>query len=304
MNTQSHSFDTILSLCPLRSGAFIVTVFGDVVLPGDGQMWIGHLIELCADLRISETLVRTSVSRLVTSGQLVGTRKGRRSFYALSPGARAEFDHAAQVIYTAPQERPWRFLFFPAGHSPDALQKVGDGRTFTATGLWPGARGRARRRACLYRPCRWRARRLGGNAGTCLSARGIGTGIPRFLHIGAGDCRPAQANPENRAASPAGSDPCLAPNRTERAPVARQSAARGIPRTHRAGCLRAQLSCTNGCRRTPRGRYFIYGFHSPRSKTACICRASRSAVHVRLTKAAQNAHYFSSFCDTFRIDWQ
>ncbi|CUX83430.1 MAG: phenylacetic acid-responsive transcriptional repressor PaaX [Roseibaca calidilacus] len=125
MNTQSHSFDTILSLCPLRSGAFIVTVFGDVVLPGDGQMWIGHLIELCADLRISETLVRTSVSRLVTSGQLVGTRKGRRSFYALSPGARAEFDHAAQVIYTAPQERPWRFLFFPAGHSPDALQKLG-----------------------------------------------------------------------------------------------------------------------------------------------------------------------------------
>jgi len=31
---------------------------------------------------------------------------------------------------------------------------------------------------------------------------------------------------------------------------------------------------------------------------------AQRAVHVRLTKAAQNAHYFSSFCDTFRIDWQ
>lgn len=118
-------FDAILPLCPLRSGAFIVTVFGDVVLPGESEMWIGHLIDLCADLGISETLVRTSVSRLVAAGQLVGTRQGRRSFYALSPTARAEFQNAAQVIYTAPQERPWRFLFFPAGHSPDMLDRLG-----------------------------------------------------------------------------------------------------------------------------------------------------------------------------------
>jgi len=118
-------FDDILTLCPLRSGSFIVTVFGDIVFPGAGDLWIGHLIDLCADLGISETLVRTSVSRLVAAGQLVSTRQGRRSYYALTDDARVEFQRAAQAIYTAPQERRWRFLFFPDGHAPDLLDRGG-----------------------------------------------------------------------------------------------------------------------------------------------------------------------------------
>lgn len=125
MTGRVNSFDKVLSLCPLRSGGFIVTVFGDVVFPGEGEMWMGHLIDLCADLGISETLVRTAVSRLVASGQLVSKRQGRRSFYALSPAAYAEFERAAQVIYAAPQERPWRFLFFPEGHAADSLELLG-----------------------------------------------------------------------------------------------------------------------------------------------------------------------------------
>lgn len=104
-----------------------MTVFGDVAFPADQALWMGHLIDLCADLGISETLVRTSVSRLVTAGQLVGTRHGRRSYYALAPGAQAEFERAAQIIYTAAQERPWRFLFFPDGHTPDVMERLGMG---------------------------------------------------------------------------------------------------------------------------------------------------------------------------------
>lgn len=118
-------FEDILALCPLRSGAFIVTVFGDVAFPGGGDLWIGHLIDLCDRLGISETLVRTSVSRLVAAGQLVGTRHGRRSYYALTPDAQEEFDRAACVIYAPPQERPWRFLFFPEGHRPEVLDRLG-----------------------------------------------------------------------------------------------------------------------------------------------------------------------------------
>lgn len=137
---QLSGFDEILALCPLRSGGFIVTVFGDVAFPADEALWIGHLIDLCADLGISETLVRTSVSRLVAAGQLVGTRHGRRSYYALAPGARAEFERAAQVIYTAPQERPWRFLFFPDGHAPDGLEHLGMAALSPQLGFGP-ARG-------------------------------------------------------------------------------------------------------------------------------------------------------------------
>jgi phenylacetic acid degradation operon negative regulatory protein len=122
---QTSCFEEILALCPLRSGEFIVTVFGDVAFPADQALWMGHLIDLCADLGISETLVRTSVSRLVTAGQLVGSRHGRRSYYALAPGAQAEFERAAQVIYAAAQERPWRFLFFPDGHTPDVMERLG-----------------------------------------------------------------------------------------------------------------------------------------------------------------------------------
>ncbi|WP_296640111.1 PaaX family transcriptional regulator [Roseinatronobacter sp.] len=129
--------DELQALCPLRSGAFIVTVFGDVAFPGGGELWIGHLIDLCAELGISETLVRTSVSRLVAAGQLIGTRRGRRSYYALSPNAQEEFERAAQVIYTAPQDRPWRFLFFPGGHTPDLLERLGMAAISAQLGFGP-----------------------------------------------------------------------------------------------------------------------------------------------------------------------
>lgn len=118
-------FDSVLAACPLRSGSFIVTVFGDVAFPGDGQLWIGHLIDLCADLGISESLVRTSVSRLVAGGQLAGIRRGRRSYYALTDMARAEFDHAAQLIYTAPTECLWRFVYFPERPQPEVIGRLG-----------------------------------------------------------------------------------------------------------------------------------------------------------------------------------
>lgn len=124
MQDEVTNFEDLLALCPLRAGGFIVTVFGDVAYPGQAELWIGHLIDLCADLGISETLVRTSVSRLVAAGQLVGTRQGRKSYYALAPDVRAEFARAARVIYSAPQERPWRFLFFPDGHRPDTLGQM------------------------------------------------------------------------------------------------------------------------------------------------------------------------------------
>lgn len=85
-----------------RAGHLIVTLYGDVVEPRGGTLWMGRVIELCRAAGLSETLVRTAVSRLVAAGQLVGERSGRRSYYRLTPKAQVEFARAAHVLFLPP----------------------------------------------------------------------------------------------------------------------------------------------------------------------------------------------------------
>jgi len=114
----------LLDDSPPRAAAFIVTIYGDVVEPRGGATWIGNLIEICAAVGISETLVRTAVSRLVSAGQLSGERDGRRSFYRLAAPARAEFAAAASLLFGAPEVPDWHFVQL-TGPSPDeAMQKL------------------------------------------------------------------------------------------------------------------------------------------------------------------------------------
>ncbi|ATX64750.1 PaaX family transcriptional regulator C-terminal domain-containing protein [Roseinatronobacter bogoriensis] len=110
---------------PIRAGSFIVTVFGDVIEPRGGEVWIGNLIEFCAPFGISETLIRTAVSRLVSAQQLVGLRKGRRSYYRLTEAARAEYRQAADIIYGQPDDREWRLLFFAEASSTLQIEALG-----------------------------------------------------------------------------------------------------------------------------------------------------------------------------------
>ncbi|MCC6000711.1 MAG: PaaX family transcriptional regulator [Pararhodobacter sp.] len=118
----------------LRAAAFIVTVYGDVVVPRGGEAWIGNIIAACAMVGISETLVRTAVSRLVAAGQLEGRREGRRSYYRLTAPAMAEFDAAARLIYGAAPEPGWRFAWVPDGDgesSPEVLMAQLERRGFS-----------------------------------------------------------------------------------------------------------------------------------------------------------------------------
>ena len=110
---------------PVRAGSFIVTVFGDVIAPRGGEVWIGNLIEFCAPFGISETLIRTAVSRLVSAQQLVGLRKGRRSFYRLTDAARLEYRQAADIIYGQAEDLPWRVLFFASGGASAQIEGAG-----------------------------------------------------------------------------------------------------------------------------------------------------------------------------------
>ena len=113
----------ILEESPLKAAGFIVTIYGDVVEPRGGVVWTGNLIETCAAVGISETLVRTAVSRLVAAGQLSGEREGRRSFYRLAAPARAEFAAAARMLFGPPEAADWHFVQL-TGKAPDEAMQV------------------------------------------------------------------------------------------------------------------------------------------------------------------------------------
>lgn len=106
---------------------FIVTIYGDVVVPRGGVLWMGNVVELCAGVGISESLARTAVSRLVAAGRLVGARQGRRSFYRLADPSRAEFAQAAQRLYGPPRHSDdWLILHAP-DLPEDAVRRAGYG---------------------------------------------------------------------------------------------------------------------------------------------------------------------------------
>lgn len=129
----------VLQGLPLRAGSFIVTIYGDAVEPRGGRLWMGNLIETCGAVGISETLVRTAVSRLVAAGQLMGERAGRRSYYALTDEARREYLAAARRVFEKPASEGWSFIRLPHENGDEAaiLQRAGFARL--APGWFLGA---------------------------------------------------------------------------------------------------------------------------------------------------------------------
>ncbi|MFK0161102.1 phenylacetic acid degradation operon negative regulatory protein PaaX [Rhizobium sp. NPDC090279] len=107
---------------PIKAASFIVTIYGDVVEPRGGVVWIGNLIETCKSVGITETLVRTAVSRLVTAGQLAGEREGRRSYYRLTDAAQAEFAEAASLFYGPEPVVRWQFILIN-GPAPEEIMQ-------------------------------------------------------------------------------------------------------------------------------------------------------------------------------------
>jgi phenylacetic acid degradation operon negative regulatory protein len=87
---------------PIRTGSFIVTVFGDSISPRGGTVWLGSLISALANFDINQRLVRTSVFRLAREGWLTARQKGRRSYYSLTVEGRERFALATRRIYGEP----------------------------------------------------------------------------------------------------------------------------------------------------------------------------------------------------------
>jgi phenylacetic acid degradation operon negative regulatory protein len=117
----------LIEAFPVSAGAFVVTLYGDVVAPRGGEVWMGNVVEACAAVGLADTRVRTAVSRLVAAGRIEGTRLGRRSYYRLTPEAEREFREAARLIYAPihpPPMRGWHLVALPASNERDAAARL------------------------------------------------------------------------------------------------------------------------------------------------------------------------------------
>lgn len=90
----------------LRTGSLIVTLYGDAIMPRGGALAVADLLRLLHRFGLSDSVVRTALSRLAADGTLIAARHGRRSAYALTPHAEAEFRAAIPRIY-GPLSPPW-----------------------------------------------------------------------------------------------------------------------------------------------------------------------------------------------------
>src|SRR5437660_12127088 len=90
---------------PIRAGSLIVTLFGDAIVPRGGHLALSSLLEIMRAFRVSETLVRTAMSRLVAEGLFERSKIGRNTFYSLSASGQQAFAEAAKKIYGMPREQ-------------------------------------------------------------------------------------------------------------------------------------------------------------------------------------------------------
>lgn len=115
----STPFASILSHMraePPRTWSLIITLFGDMVVPRGGRLWLGSMLEIFEALEIGGNVVRTAASRLVADGWLERNRVGRNSYYRLADKGRDTFAAAASRIYAArPAEWDGAFSVAVAG---------------------------------------------------------------------------------------------------------------------------------------------------------------------------------------------
>ncbi|WP_341702803.1 PaaX family transcriptional regulator C-terminal domain-containing protein [Ferrovibrio sp.] len=101
---------SFLGRSPPRVWSMIVTIFGDVVVPRGGSVWLGTLLTLMERIGIDGALVRTAMSRLATDGWVERSRVGRKSYYRLSASSLEMSRRAGEAIYAA-TEPAWNGSF-------------------------------------------------------------------------------------------------------------------------------------------------------------------------------------------------
>jgi phenylacetic acid degradation operon negative regulatory protein len=113
-----------------RIASFIVTVWGDAVLPRGGSLWLGSLQAILDRFGCTPGQVRTAMSRLTEEGWLARNRVGRLSFYRLGPRGEAVFAAASARIYggrTPAWDGTFRVVLLAEPAAREALEAQGFG---------------------------------------------------------------------------------------------------------------------------------------------------------------------------------
>jgi phenylacetic acid degradation operon negative regulatory protein len=90
-----------------RPQDLVFTLFGEYLLERGEPVWVGSLIALLEPFGLSAGAVRTVLSRMAKKGWLTGRRRGRHSFYALTPRGRRLLKEGQARIFHPSWDRPW-----------------------------------------------------------------------------------------------------------------------------------------------------------------------------------------------------
>lgn len=83
-NKFEKRIDKLLDRVKISPKALISIIYGDMLVPHGGTVWLGSLVKLAGLFGVVEYLSRTSALRLVHDGWLHPTRIGKLSFYSMT----------------------------------------------------------------------------------------------------------------------------------------------------------------------------------------------------------------------------
>jgi phenylacetic acid degradation operon negative regulatory protein len=85
----------------------LLTVLGELMLPGDGAAWTSAVIAVFARMGIGEKATRQALMRTSQAGWLRSEHDGRRARWVLTPAARRMLTDGAERIYSFGQPADW-----------------------------------------------------------------------------------------------------------------------------------------------------------------------------------------------------
>lgn len=112
---------------PPRARSLIATIWGDILAPHGGEVWLSTLIRLLAPFGCNERLVRTSVFRLARDRWLSSAPSGRRTRYRLTASGAQRFAQAFRRVYSPPArdwDGRWEVVLVPDGLGPAARRSL------------------------------------------------------------------------------------------------------------------------------------------------------------------------------------
>ena len=122
MIAEFRNGDTAFLAPTPRPQAMLFTLWGDYIVHRGGEIWVGSLIRIAAEFRISELALRSVLSRMGRRGWLEAARHGNRSYYRLSRHGRSLIAEGTSRIFR-PRREPWDGLWQLVSYSVPEVQR-------------------------------------------------------------------------------------------------------------------------------------------------------------------------------------